>query len=98
MRSAAPQPPAHPVKQNGPRMPDQPPVPAAATDQQTTSRRDNVVILVLIVSAFTVILNETIMGVAIPHLMDDLDITAVDAQWLTAAFLLTMAIVIPVTG
>ncbi|WP_297081401.1 DHA2 family efflux MFS transporter permease subunit [uncultured Demequina sp.] len=64
----------------------------------TTSRRDNLVIMVLIVSAFTVILNETIMGVAIPHLMADLDITAVDAQWLTAAFLLTMAVVIPITG
>ncbi|WP_084038030.1 MDR family MFS transporter [Demequina sp. NBRC 110053] len=68
------------------------------TERETTSRRDNLVILVLIVSAFTVILNETIMGVAIPHLMEDLDITAVDAQWLTAAFLLTMAIVIPITG
>ncbi len=49
-------------------------------------------------SAFTVILNETIMGVAIPHLMNDLEITAVAAQWLTTAFLLTMAVVIPVTG
>ena len=53
---------------------------------------------VLIVSAFTVILNETIMSVAIPHLIDDLGITAVDAQWLTTAFLLTMAVVIPITG
>ncbi|GIG55084.1 DHA2 family efflux MFS transporter permease subunit [Demequina activiva] len=79
-------------------MSQQPPATAVATDLETTSRRDNAVILVLIVSAFTVILNETIMGVAIPHLMEDLDITAVDAQWLTAAFLLTMAIVIPITG
>jgi DHA2 family lincomycin resistance protein-like MFS transporter len=79
-------------------MSQQSPVTTAAPDQESLSRRDNVVILVLIVSAFTVILNETIMGVAIPHLMDDLGITAVDAQWLTAAFLLTMAIVIPITG
>lgn len=61
-------------------------------------RRNNSVIWVLIISAFTVILNETIMGVAIPHLMTDLGITAVDAQWLTTAFLLTMAVVIPTTG
>jgi len=61
-------------------------------------RRDNTVIRVLLVAAFTVILNETIMGVAIPRLMLDLDITAVAAQWLTTAFLLTMAVVIPVTG
>nr|WP_314256793.1 MDR family MFS transporter [uncultured Devosia sp.] len=55
-------------------------------------------IWLMIASAFVVILNETIMGVAIPHLMSDLDITASTAQWLTTAFLLTMAIVIPVTG
>lgn len=38
------------------------------------------------------------MGVAIPHLMNDLGITALAAQWLTTAFLLTMAVVIPTTG
>ncbi len=63
-----------------------------------TASRNNTVIWVLIVSAFTVILNETIMGVAIPHLMEDLGITALAAQWLTTAFLLTMSVVIPITG
>jgi DHA2 family lincomycin resistance protein-like MFS transporter len=52
----------------------------------------------LLVSAFVVILNETIMGVAIPRLMTSLDVTASAAQWLTTAFLLTMAVVIPITG
>jgi len=56
------------------------------------------VISLLLVSAFVVILNETIMGVALPHLMKDLDITAGAAQWLTTAFMLTMAVVIPITG
>ncbi|WP_138470205.1 MDR family MFS transporter [Poseidonocella sp. HB161398] len=63
-----------------------------------TEARDRQVILLLVVSAFTVILNETIMGVALPRLMIDLDVTAGAAQWLTTAFLLTMAVVIPVTG
>lgn len=63
-----------------------------------TRKRNNAVIWVLIVSAFTVILNETIMGVALPHLMEDLEITAVAAQWLTTAFLLTMSVIIPITG
>jgi len=72
---------------------------AAGPDLDTdTRRRNSTVIWVLIVSAFVVILNETIMGVAIPHLMTDLGITAVAAQWLTTAFLLTMSVVIPVTG
>ena len=74
------------------------PTTAVAVDQKPVSSRDEWVIRVLIVSAFTVILNETIMGIAIPHLMRDLGITAVAAQWLTAAFLLTMAVVIPITG
>jgi DHA2 family lincomycin resistance protein-like MFS transporter len=38
------------------------------------------------------------MGVALPHLMVDLAIPASSAQWLTTAFLLTMAVVIPITG
>lgn len=79
-------------------MPESPLSPALTGDPQTVSRRDELVMRVLIVSAFTVILNETIMGVAIPHLMDDLGITAIAAQWLTTAFLLTMAVVIPITG
>ncbi|GAA3336865.1 DHA2 family efflux MFS transporter permease subunit [Curtobacterium pusillum] len=56
------------------------------------------VIGLLLVSAFVVILNETIMGVALPRLMDDLGISAATGQWLTTGFLLTMAVVIPITG
>jgi DHA2 family lincomycin resistance protein-like MFS transporter len=60
--------------------------------------RNRLVISLLLVSSFVVILNETIMGVAIPRLMTSLDVTAGAAQWLTTAFLLTMAVVIPMTG
>lgn len=60
--------------------------------------RNNLVIWVLLGSAFVVILNETIMNVALPRIMEDLRITPALGQWLTTAFLLTMAIVIPITG
>ena len=63
-----------------------------------TARRNRLVINLLLVSAFVVILNETLMGVAIPRLMESLGVTAAAAQWVTSAFLLTMAIVIPMTG
>ncbi len=56
------------------------------------------VIWLLLAAAFVAILNETTMGVAIPHLIHDLEVTAVAAQWLTTAFMLTMAVVIPITG
>ncbi|HTM78599.1 MAG TPA: MFS transporter, partial [Devosia sp.] len=71
---------------------------AGATPIEDHSARNKLVIGLLLVSAFVVILNETIMGVALPHLMHDLDITASAAQWLTTAFMLTMAVVIPITG
>ncbi|MCV2393555.1 DHA2 family efflux MFS transporter permease subunit [Actinotalea sp. M2MS4P-6] len=61
-------------------------------------RRERTAVAVLLTSTFVVILNETIMGVALPRLMTDLAITAATAQWLSTAFMLTMAVVIPVTG
>lgn len=62
------------------------------------SARDRTVIAVLLISTFVVILNETIMSVALPVLLTDLEITASVGQWLTGGFLLTMSVVIPVTG
>ena len=61
-------------------------------------RKDMAVIWVLLTAAFVAILNETTMGMAIPHLMEDLHIDALAAQWVTSAFMLTMAVVIPITG
>lgn len=65
---------------------------------ETIGAKENRVIWLLLAAAFVAILNETTMGVAIPHLIGDLGITAVAAQWLTTAFMLTMAVVIPTTG
>jgi DHA2 family lincomycin resistance protein-like MFS transporter len=56
------------------------------------------VITVLLVAAFVAILNETIISVAIPVLMRELGIDASTGQWLSTAFMLTLAVVIPVTG
>ena len=65
---------------------------------RSEAARNRLVIALLLVSTFVVFLNETIMSVAIPNLMIDLGVTAGAAQWLTTAFLLTMAVVIPITG
>lgn len=56
------------------------------------------VIWLLLVAAFVAILNETTMGIAIPQLNADLGIPPELGQWLTSAFMLTMAVVIPTTG
>ncbi|KAM9863629.1 MDR family MFS transporter [Leucobacter sp. BZR 635] len=60
--------------------------------------REQLAVWLLLGSAFVVILNETIMGVALPELMHTLGISASEGQWLTTAFLLTMSVVIPITG
>lgn len=72
--------------------------PAAPAFAEDHAARNKLVIALLLVSTFVVFLNETIMSVAIPHLMVDLGVTASAAQWLTTGFLLTMAVVIPITG
>ena len=74
--------------------------PASLTSEVTPEirARNNSVILILLIATFTVILNETIMSVALPRLMEVLDASASAVQWLTTAFLLTMAVIIPVTG
>ncbi len=52
----------------------------------------------LVLATFIVILNETVMINAIPRLMAEFAVSARSAQWLTSGFMLTMAVVIPVTG
>lgn len=64
----------------------------------TLAPQDRAVILILLIATFVVILNETIMNVALPRLMTDLHVNAVTVQWLSTAFMLTMAVVIPITG
>ncbi len=56
------------------------------------------VIWLLLVAAFVAILNETTMAIAIPELNTALGIPPEQGQWLTSAFMLTMAVVIPTTG
>lgn len=53
---------------------------------------------VLLAASFVVILNETVLNVALPHLMEDLNVTANQVQWVATALMLTMAVVIPTTG
>ena len=74
------------------------PAPARGVASENHEKRNSRVIKLLLAAAFVVILNETIMSVALTELMEDLTITAGAAQWLTTAFMLTMAVVIPVTG
>ncbi len=72
--------------------------PAAPAGPARTSTGDIAVLRWLVAATFIVILNETIMINAIPELKDQFNVGNGAAQWLTTAFMLTMAVVIPVTG
>ncbi|UPO76014.1 MDR family MFS transporter [Arthrobacter sp. Helios] len=67
--------------------------PPAVSNKQLTG-----IIGALALAAFLMILNETVLTVALPSIMVDLDVSAAAGQWLTTGFLLTMSIVIPTTG
>ena len=70
----------------------------ATSNSPTLSRQNFNIILMMLIATFVVILNETIMNVALPILMVELDVSASTVQWLSTGFLLTMAVVIPITG
>jgi len=70
----------------------------AAPAAPVSPLRTGPAIALLLVSAFVVVLNETAMGVSIPHIMEGFGVSAASAQWLTTAFMLTMAVIIPITG
>lgn len=71
---------------------------AASAPTQEKPVRAGLLIGILVMAAFVMILNETTLSNALPDLMKDFGVGADTAQWLTTAFMLTMAVVIPMTG
>ncbi|RLL44912.1 DHA2 family efflux MFS transporter permease subunit [Oceanobacillus piezotolerans] len=56
------------------------------------------IMIVLISGAFIAILNQTLLGTALPHIMNDLQINESTVQWLQSVFMLVNGIMIPVTA
>ncbi|WP_238358104.1 DHA2 family efflux MFS transporter permease subunit, partial [Cohnella zeiphila] len=52
----------------------------------------------IIIGAFVTILNQTLLNVALPKIMADLDITTNTAQWLTTGFMLVNGVLIPLSA
>lgn len=71
---------------------------SAAPAPQKLPREVVIVLSILVISAMIMILNETILSVALPSIMVDFQVPETTAQWLTTGFMLTMAVVIPTTG
>ncbi|MFD1772386.1 DHA2 family efflux MFS transporter permease subunit [Paenibacillus rhizophilus] len=56
------------------------------------------IITALLIGAFVALLNQTLMNVALPQMMDSLGIQANTAQWLTTGFMLVNGVFIPVSA
>lgn len=52
----------------------------------------------MVVAAFIMILNETIVSIALPDLAETLEVSTSTIQWLISGFLVTMGVIIPITG
>ncbi|MEK5523601.1 DHA2 family efflux MFS transporter permease subunit [Heyndrickxia sp. FSL W8-0423] len=56
------------------------------------------IIVAVMLGAFVAILNQTLLNVAIPHIMNDLNVSANTVQWLSTGYMLTNGIFIPITA
>ncbi|RFU66370.1 DHA2 family efflux MFS transporter permease subunit [Peribacillus saganii] len=65
---------------------------------QTPSRPPYGMLAVLMIGAFITFLNNTLLNIALPSIMKDLDIVASTVQWLTTGFMLVNGILIPTTA
>lgn len=66
--------------------------------QQKQSKKNIFIIGVMLSGAFIAVLNQTVLSPALPSIMADLNITAVQGQWLTTAYMLVNGIMIPITA
>ncbi|UUZ90946.1 DHA2 family efflux MFS transporter permease subunit [Paenibacillus sp. P25] len=55
-------------------------------------------IAVLLTGAFIAILNQTLINIAIPHLMNDFNVSATTIQWLSTGYMLVNGVLIPITA
>ena len=63
-----------------------------------TDRPPYGILAVLMIGAFITFLNNTLLNIALPSIMVDLDVDASTVQWLTTGFMLVNGIMIPTTA
>ncbi|WP_160722894.1 DHA2 family efflux MFS transporter permease subunit [Bacillus sp. USDA818B3_A] len=66
--------------------------------KKQTNRPPYGIIAVLMVGAFISFLNNTLLNIALPSIMKDLNIEASTVQWLTTGFMLVNGVLIPISA
>ncbi|WP_026576319.1 DHA2 family efflux MFS transporter permease subunit [Bacillus sp. UNC438CL73TsuS30] len=56
------------------------------------------ILAILMIGAFISMLNETLLNVALPSIMKDLDVSASTVQWLSTGYMLVNGVMIPATA
>ena len=65
---------------------------------QSINRPPYGVIVILMIGAFISFLNNTLLNVALPSIMRDLNVGPATVQWLSTGFMLASGILIPTTA
>ncbi|MDR7001059.1 DHA2 family efflux MFS transporter permease subunit [Neobacillus niacini] len=65
---------------------------------QQTNRPPYGILAILMIGAFISMLNETLLNVALPSIMKDLDVSASTVQWLSTGYMLVNGVMIPATA
>ncbi|WP_105992309.1 MDR family MFS transporter [Staphylococcus chromogenes] len=65
---------------------------------QVKKEERNIIVAVMLISAFTAILNQTLLNTALPDIMRGLNIDESTSQWLVTGFMLVNGIMIPLTA
>jgi DHA2 family multidrug resistance protein len=69
------------------------------TDRSEHSIRSQIPLLaVIMLGMFISVLNQTLLNVAIPHLITEFNVTATDAEWLLTGYMLVNGILIPLSA
>ena len=67
-------------------------------DLPKTTSKTFPIMFSLLMAAFIGLFNETALNMAFTEIMQDYAIKATDVQWLTTGYLLTLGILLPVSG
>lgn len=69
-----------------------------AQSAEPTAFRKGPIVAAILIGAFVALLNQTLMNVALPQMMNDLNVGATTIQWLTTGFMLVNGVLIPLSA
>ncbi|KXG09367.1 Multidrug export protein EmrB [Anoxybacillus sp. P3H1B] len=70
--------------------------PSASAHQEELGSRGKVVVTIML-GAFVAILNQTLINVALPHMMNDFNVETSTIQWLVTGYMLVNGVLIPIS-